>query len=224
MTRHVRAHNTARDSENRIHDDVVAQGYGFRGGLVPGTTIYGYMAASFPPEWTAVRVRFHDPVCEGDELVITASEEDVTAVRQKGTLCAKATRIDGVPCGVYPEAPLPASRPVATRETLIPGAALGTLTESLESAEPRARLELCNRIFMRNYTLEPWLHAMSEIAYLGAVKAADIITVRGSIAECFERKGRAFVTLDLLLSVGERNVERVRHIAIYRPGFISPTR
>ena len=51
----VRAVNTAVDSENKIHHDPVAAGYGLRGGLVPGVTVYGYMAAAamehFGPEW-----------------------------------------------------------------------------------------------------------------------------------------------------------------------------
>ena len=31
----VQAYNTARDSENKMHDDTVARRYGFTGGLVP---------------------------------------------------------------------------------------------------------------------------------------------------------------------------------------------
>ena len=37
------AHNNAADSANKIHDDRVASQYGFRGGLVPGVTVYAYM-------------------------------------------------------------------------------------------------------------------------------------------------------------------------------------
>ena len=42
----IRAVNTAADSENKIHNDAIAAEYGFRGGLVPGVTVYGYMAAA----------------------------------------------------------------------------------------------------------------------------------------------------------------------------------
>ena len=42
----IRAVNTAADSENKIHDDAVAAEYGFRGGLVPGVTVYGYLASA----------------------------------------------------------------------------------------------------------------------------------------------------------------------------------
>src|SRR5260370_20568360 len=74
----VRAVNTAADSENKIHHDAVAAGYGFRGGLVPGVTVYGYMAAAamehFDLEWLdrgAMDVQFLKPVYEGDELIVT---------------------------------------------------------------------------------------------------------------------------------------------------------
>ena len=44
MAQHeVSARNDAEDSENKIHDDAVGQQYGFRGGLVPGVTVYGYL-------------------------------------------------------------------------------------------------------------------------------------------------------------------------------------
>ena len=35
----VSAFNTAKQSENKMHDDVVAQRYGFSGGLVPGVEV-----------------------------------------------------------------------------------------------------------------------------------------------------------------------------------------
>ena len=74
----VRAVNTAADSENKIHNDAIAAEYGFRGGLVPGVTVYGYMATAavelFGPEWLdrgAMDVRFLKPVYEGDEVIVT---------------------------------------------------------------------------------------------------------------------------------------------------------
>src|SRR5215469_18031236 len=40
----VKAFNTAKASENKIHDDAVARRFGFGGGLVPGVDVYAYMA------------------------------------------------------------------------------------------------------------------------------------------------------------------------------------
>jgi acyl dehydratase len=41
--RQVIARNHVEDSENRMHSDEVARRYGFRGGLVAGVTVYGYL-------------------------------------------------------------------------------------------------------------------------------------------------------------------------------------
>src|SRR4051812_14593576 len=73
----VRARNTATDSENRIHDDATAARYGFRGGLVPGITVYGYMTvpvvAAFGRAWLergAMQIKFIQPIYEGDEVIV----------------------------------------------------------------------------------------------------------------------------------------------------------
>ena len=51
----IEAFNTAKDSENKIHDDAVAQRFGFKGGLVPGVEVYAYMthlpAARWGRDW-----------------------------------------------------------------------------------------------------------------------------------------------------------------------------
>ena len=39
----VEAFNTAKESDNKIHDDAVARRFGFTGGLVPGVDVYAYM-------------------------------------------------------------------------------------------------------------------------------------------------------------------------------------
>lgn len=45
------AFNHATDSDNRIHADDVAQRYGFRGGLVPGVTVYAYLVTPALRAW-----------------------------------------------------------------------------------------------------------------------------------------------------------------------------
>src|SRR5258708_20469577 len=39
----VSAYNTAKLSENKMHDDTVAKRFGFSGGLVPGVDVMAYM-------------------------------------------------------------------------------------------------------------------------------------------------------------------------------------
>ena len=40
---HVQAYNTAKESENKMHDDTVARQFGFSGGLVTGVDLLAYM-------------------------------------------------------------------------------------------------------------------------------------------------------------------------------------
>jgi len=144
----VRAANTAADSENKIHDDRVAAEYGFRGGLVPGVTVYGYMTVPIvdsEPVWLergSMHVRFLEPVYDGEEIVVRAEANedgsvDVAAEREDGTVCAKARASSqvrsGHSAGWYVEHPLPAAdrRPVPSPINLIVLSPLGTVVEKL---------------------------------------------------------------------------------------------
>ena len=147
----VRAANTAPDSENKIHDDRVAAEYGFRGGLVPGVTVYGYMTVPIvesEPVWLergSMQVKFLEPVYDGEEIVIRAEANedgsiDVTAERENGTVCARGrasteARSAHAP-GFYPEHPLPDQRPVPSPDNLIVQSPLGTVVEKLDLSDP----------------------------------------------------------------------------------------
>ncbi len=144
----VKARNTAVNSENAIHDDGVARQYGFRAGLVPGVTVYGYLThplvAALGPAWLergTVTVRFLTPVLDGEELHVTGAivMRDTTGVTASliGSTsasgeCATATAIlparlpTPVNVSTYGTAPLPDERPPVSREHLLGVTALGT--------------------------------------------------------------------------------------------------
>ena len=264
----VRARNTSVDSDNKIHDDAVAASYGFRGALVPGITVYAYMTVPlverFGLDWLergSIQVKFHQPFYATEEVIVNARVDadsepikvSVTAERGDGTVCATALATINDPsnwlgeAGVsdYPGAPLPEaeSRREASRESLIAGAALGsirqkfelpdaTLLESLEErlpvyfgsqaiAHPFALLRLSNQILMSNVKLGPWIHTSSDVINRSAVRNGEEVSVRGRVRESFERKGHEFVVLDVLVVAnGDRIVQQVRHTAIYRPRHI----
>jgi len=267
LTYRVRARNTSADSENKIHDDATAASFGFRGGLVPGVTVYAYMTVpiveQFGLAWLehgSMQVKFHQPFYDGEEVIVRAEADAsadpinvaITAGREDGIACATAlaTVNDrsvwlGEPrLEAYPEARLPIieARPVPSRDLLVPGKVLGTLTEAvrlpdktvLENlderlpiycgsdgvAHPFTLLGLANQILVRNYKLGPWIHAASDLINWSAARNGEEISVRGRIADCFERKGHEFVVLDLLLVAdGTRIVQQARHTAIYSPRF-----
>jgi hypothetical protein len=229
----VRAVNTAPDSENKMHDDAVAAQYGFRGGLVPGITVYGYMMSpvvEHAPEWLehgSMKVRFLEPFYDGDSVVVRAETADdgsirIVAEREDGPVCATGsaslTPSVAPEPPALPEQPLPNERPVPSRDSVVPGTLLGTLVEQIDTAAPERLLRFSNEILMRNFQLGPWIHAASEVTNWSAARVGDKISARGRIQDRFERKGHEFVVADvMLLADDSRLVQSVRHTAIYRP-------
>lgn len=120
----VTAYNSAKASENRIHDDATAQRLGFRGGLVGGVLVYGYMSHQPLQRWGrdwvergTAKARFAKPVYEGDTAEVTATETagglDLE-VHSGGRLCATGTAALAPAGGPVPDAG--AYRSVAPRE------------------------------------------------------------------------------------------------------------
>jgi hypothetical protein len=94
----VEAFNTAKVSENKIHDDEVAKKFGFGGGLVPGVDVYAYMTHLPIERWGLAwlergiaECRFMKPVYDGDRVTVTATETagclDIK-LECRGILCA----------------------------------------------------------------------------------------------------------------------------------------
>jgi len=234
----VRAENIAVESENKIHDDQVAAKYGFRGGLVPGVTVYGYMTVpivEMAPEWIergSMQVRLIEPFYDGEEVVVRAeAREDgsivVTAQREDGTVCARGSasiRDAALPAPArLSEHPLPAmeQRAAPSSENIIPGELLGTVVEALDLTGWRPYtervLQYSNDILARNFRLGPWIHTASEIENWAVAREGDRLSARGRVLERFDRKGHEFVVVDVTIVEGERLIQRVRHTAIYKP-------
>jgi hypothetical protein len=218
MMLRVVARNSATESENRIHCDEVAAQYGFRGGLVPGVTVYGYLMRALAERPRSARVRLLKPVFDGDELVISGEGSSLTATRE-GEPCAVLT-IGNSELGFapIPEVSLPdrAARPLATAATIVPGTVLGTFRKQLEDGEPDTLLNLANLALIENFVLNPWLHVSSEIDYGSIATAGDEVAVYSRIHDRFEKKGRDFVVLDVVLANGVQHLQSLRHTAIYR--------
>jgi acyl dehydratase len=135
------AFNTARDSENKMHDDAIAQRYGFSGGLVPGVDVYAYMAHPAVAHWGPafleqgmLEARFLKPVYDGETAVVTAGETAdglAIEVTSRGELCATggARLLHATPPGLDTFAAVaagdPSARPPADETTLKEGTPLG---------------------------------------------------------------------------------------------------
>jgi acyl dehydratase len=94
----VTAYNTAKQSENKMHDDTVAKRFGFSGGLVPGVDVMAYMMHLPVAKWGRaflehglIEARFVKPVYDGEIADVTGEERDGVLsieVQGRGQLCA----------------------------------------------------------------------------------------------------------------------------------------
>jgi hypothetical protein len=110
----VRTHNASTQSENRMHSDDVARTFGFKGGLVPGVTVFSHMTqpmvARHGAAWLArgtAEVSFGKPAYEGELLsihttatgadaytLICTNEEGVELARMNAALPAAPAQPD----------------------------------------------------------------------------------------------------------------------------------
>ena len=162
----VHAFNTAKESENKIHDDSVAARFGFTGGLVPGVDVYAYMTHQAVAKWGrawlehgTAECRFGKPVYDGEiaEVEATIIEGGIgISVTSKGENCAigqaalppaePAPSLDG-----WPDSPLRHERAPASETSLPMGGWIN------------ARGIVCTPDFVRQY-----LHDVRETADLYA--------------------------------------------------------
>jgi acyl dehydratase len=100
-TYRVQAYNTAKLSENKMHDDTVAKRFGFNGGLVPGVDVMAYMMHLPVAKWGRaflerglIEARFVKPVYDGETADVRGEESNgelSIEVESRGQLCATGT-------------------------------------------------------------------------------------------------------------------------------------
>ena len=83
-------------------------------------------------------------------------------------------------------------------------------------AHPGWLLSLANYVLASNVALGPWIHTASEVRHLALVTHGDQVSVRARVLDLSEARGHELVHLDVVMMVGDRAVQRVRHSAIYR--------
>ncbi|MQA85845.1 MAG: hypothetical protein GEV03_14790 [Streptosporangiales bacterium] len=149
----VTARNPAAESENKIHDDTVARRYGFRGGLVPGVVLFGYLAHPVARVWGRrwlaggrIDTRFVAPVYDGEQVTATVADDGaVTLAGPSGQTCVtgRAARDDDQQNSGpdVPAAPLPERRPPASAASLVPGTVLGSVERRYDAETAAAYLD-----------------------------------------------------------------------------------
>jgi acyl dehydratase len=185
-------------------------------------------------------------VTERDQRGATAAVTGATAAEPEAATLS-ATLPAGSPTAVnlamYRQLPLPEPRPEVTREHLLALDALGTPVNRYDEAaaaewlervgdplplyrggdgwvHPAFFLDQANRALRQNVRLGPWIHAGSVVRHLGGARVGETLATRGRVRSVFEKKGREFVELDLVVVAGDRPrpVAHILHTAIYRLG------
>jgi acyl dehydratase len=163
----VSAYNTAKLSENKMHDDTVARRFGFSGGLVPGVDVMAYMMHLPVAKWGRaflgrglIEARFVKPVYDGETADVSGEESDGVLsieVESRGELCAVGS------------ASLPASAPTLS---------ISDFSETAAVTERRP-------VNAKSYELGKWLGTVprkgaGEAAqeYLADVRETDAIYAR----------------------------------------------
>jgi acyl dehydratase len=170
-TYRVSAYNTAKQSENKMHDDTVARRFGFSGGLVPGVDVIAYMMHLPVAKWGRaflerglIEARLVKPVYDGETADVTGEEKDgvlTIAVESRGQLCATGT------------ATLPASAPSLS---------LTDFSEAVPVAERRP-------VDAMSYQLGKWLGTVPRVwaggaaeEYLADVRETDPVFAKQGFA------------------------------------------
>jgi hypothetical protein len=95
------AYNAATESENRIHADDVARRFGFRGGLVPGVTVFAYLVQPAIEAWGldwldsgAATLACRRPLYDGARFEVEVAHERGRAyqgrvIDEHGVACAE---------------------------------------------------------------------------------------------------------------------------------------
>lgn len=137
----VRAYNTAKASENKIHDDATARKFGFKGGFVGGVSVYGYMSHQPLQRWGRAwlergtgEAKFAKPVYDNEIAEVIAVEDAdglALSVQSVGVLCAtgRAALPGNLPpapaLADYKSVPVRAERVAADEQSLPVGDWLG---------------------------------------------------------------------------------------------------
>jgi len=136
----VEAFNTATESTNRMHDDEVAQKYGFRGGLVPGVDVWAYLTRPCVDRWGqefltggTMSVRLLAPIYDGESVMSKLGADGSLeisgpdgVVRASGS-ASVGDLPDPLRIEATPESSTIIESPLATQKNLATGTVLETL-------------------------------------------------------------------------------------------------
>ncbi|MDT0277104.1 hypothetical protein [Blastococcus goldschmidtiae] len=233
------------EAANKIHDDDVAQQFGFTGALVPGVELFARittpLVAAWGEEWLSggrVDVRFRRPVYDGEELLVEVDDGRLTAtgadgeVRCVGSAGRTGERPDLTGFAEVPAAAQPVADPVVgpfgSVSEAVPveqnewyldavGEPLALYRENAW-AHPGMLVKAVHRLLTRNVALGPWIHTASDCRFLGVARLPALVTSHGRVTSVGRRGANDEVRYDALVLADGEPVLHVAHTALYRLG------
>ncbi|SDG09818.1 hypothetical protein SAMN05660662_0324 [Blastococcus aurantiacus] len=233
------------EAQNKIHDDDVAQQFGFTGALVPGVELFARittpLVAGWGEEWLSggrVDVRFRRPVYDGEELLVDVDDDRLTVtgpdgeVRCLGSAGRTADRPDLT--GLDGAAPADGQvadpvvgpfgsvhEPVTVEQNEWYLDAVGeplALYRENAWAHPGMLVKAVHRLLTRNVALGPWIHTASDCRFLGVARLPALVTSHGRVTSVGRRGRNDEVRYDALVLADGEPVLHVQHTALYRLG------
>lgn len=183
LAHRVRARNLAPDSDNKIHDDDVAQQYGFTGALVPGVEVFAYATRPFAQAWGEeflrrgrIDARFVKPVYDGDDVVVEPTRTGESAyefrlvgpdgvVRATGHAGLDTTE-PTVDVARFVDAAVDDPLPPADERSLAVGRVFGTAREQVE---PKPHRDYCGGVGDDLPLYEAFVHPGALLRMVNAV-------------------------------------------------------
>jgi len=233
------------EAQNKIHDDDVAQQFGFTGALVPGVELFARittpLVAAWGQEWLSggrVDVRFRRPVYDGEELLVEVDDGRLTATGPEGEVrCvgsagrrADSPDLTGLLEVTAPAEPVadPVVGPFGTVHEAVTveqnewyldavGEPLAIYREN-SWAHPGMLIKAVHRLLTRNVALGPWIHTASDCRFLGVARLPALMTSHGRVTSVGRRGRNDEVRYDALVLADGEPVLHVVHTALYRLG------
>ena len=234
------------EAQNKIHDDDVAQQFGFTGALVPGVELFARITTPLVEAWGReflsggrVDVRFRRPVYDGEELLVEVADGGaLTAtgpdgeVRCLGSAARTADRPDLTGLVEVPPVDGPVADPVvgpfpSVHEDVTVeqnqwyldavGEPLAHYREEAW-AHPGMLVKAVHRLLTHNVDLGPWIHTASECHFLGVAPLPARVTSHGRVTHVGRRGANDEVRYDALVLADGEPVLHVVHTALYRLG------
>jgi hypothetical protein len=226
----VAAVNLPVHADNPVHTVEGGIAAGYRGAVVAGVTVYGYITRPIVEAWGAgwlsqgrAQVAFKSATLADEQLdVVPMQEGDGWTVEalHAGEVRARARVFrghDGVadPVGDQLEPLVEVLSPNWIDQPRDSGEDLA-IYEREEIVHPAVWTMLANRVFTTQLVDGPWVHTRSDVRHLGLARPGETAVIESWVTDRFTTRAGERVVTDIRIDVDGRPIAAIEHEAIVR--------